>query len=201
MSAVDVSPREEFVGLASAAFGFLADRGFTLVEAAEDLLRYASEHRFVNVYFARDSYNVGVEVGRWIDVEGQVVEQLFPIVYLVAVRSGATELDRIRSATDRGQLERELERLAEVLRANLDPLLAGDDVFEQMNELSISLSQRYTEGIRASRLRARAEEAWSRKDLATVALSYAEIAKELPTVSLRPSELARLRYAEEHLNT
>jgi hypothetical protein len=200
MNATPVPRRRdfEFVALATALFAFLPDSGLALAEVDESRVRFASLGRFVNVYHGRDSYEVGVEVGRWIEVDDQAVEQLFPLVYLLAVQSGETELDRIRSATDRGQLERELGRLASLLKGNLAPLLTDEQIFDQMTELSASLSQRYTEGIRATRLRERAEEAWSRKDLATVMLSYAEIEQELPTVSLRASERARLKYTQEH---
>ena len=189
----------EFAALATDSFAFLPDSGLALVEVDESRVRFASAQRFLNVYHGRDSYEVGVEVGRWIEVDDQVVEQLFPLVYLLAVQSGETELDRIRSATDRGQLERELVRLASLLKGNVATLLAEDNqIFDRMAELNALLSQRYTEGIRATRLRERAEEAWSRKDFATVALSYAEMEQELPTAPLRASERARLKYAQEH---
>lgn len=199
MNATPVARRRdfEFAALAAASFAFLPDSGLALAEVDESRVRFASSGRFVNVYHGRDSYEVGVEVGRWIEVDDQVVEQLFPLVYLLAAQSGEAELDRIRSATDREQLERELGRLASLLKGNV-PLLAEDQIFDRMAELNASLSQRYTEGIRATRLRERAAEAWSRKDFATVVLSYAEIEQELRTAPLRASERARLKYAHEH---
>lgn len=200
MNATPVPRRRdfEFAALATDLFAFLPDSGLARVEADESRVRFASVQRFVNVYHARDSYEVGVEVGRWIKVDDQVVEQLFPLVYLHAVQTDETELDRIRSATDRGQLERELGRLASLLKVNLAPMVTEDQIFDRMAELNALLSQRYIEGIQATRLRERAEEAWSRKDFATVALSYAEMEQELPMAPLRASERARLKYAQEH---
>jgi hypothetical protein len=194
------SPRAAFPELAREAFGFLIEQGLPLASVNEDLLVFASERRFVHVFYARFSYNVGVEVGRWIDVDGTLIEQEFPIGYVLAAQSGATELERIRTAIDRAQLQKELYRLAGLLGDCLGPLLADDEIFVQMAELQRMLSRRYTEGIRASTLRVRAIEAWSRKDFARVASSYREIVQELPTSPLRPSEWARLRYAESHLD-
>jgi hypothetical protein len=197
-----VSPRAqfEFASLAKAEFSFLtADFGLQLVEEGETRVRYESQRRFVNVYHARGSYQVGVEVGRWIEVDGELREGLFPLVHLLAVEAGESQLDRIRTATDRDQLARELHRLASLLKARATPLLTnGDDLFDRMSELNSALSNTYLEGIRASRLRARADEAWRQKDFETVALAYTEIERELTTVSLHGSERARLEYAKKH---
>jgi hypothetical protein len=197
-----VSPRAqfEFVSLAKAEFSFLsADFGLQLVEQGETRVRYESQRRFVNVYHARGSYQVGVEVGRWIEVDGELREGLFPLVYLLAVEAGESQLDRIRTATDRDQLARELHRLASLLKPRAAPLLTnGDDLFDRMSELNSALSNTYLEGIRASRLRARADDAWKRRDLGTVLLAYTEIDRELATVTLRGSERARLEYARKH---
>lgn len=190
----------EFASLAKAEFSFLsADFGLQLVEEGETRVRYESRRRFVNVYHARGSYQVGVEVGRWVEVDGELREGLFPLVHLLAVDAGEGELDRIRTAIDRDQLARELHRLAALLKARAKPLLTnGDDLFDRMSELNSALSNTYLEGIRASRLRARADEAWRQKDLETMALAYSEIERDLTTVSLRGSERARLEYAKKH---
>jgi hypothetical protein len=79
------------------------------------------------------------------------------------------------------------------------PLLTnGDDLFDRMSELNSARSEAHLEGIRASGLRARADEAWKRRDLETVVLAYTEIDRELATVELRASERARLDYARKH---
>jgi hypothetical protein len=190
----------EFASLAKAAFSFLAtDFGLQLVEEGDTRVRYESQRRFVNVYHARASYQVGVEVGRWVELDGALREAMFPLVYLLAVQAGDSQLDRIRTATDRQQLAKELHRLASLLEAQASPVLSnGDDLFDQMNELSLTMSNSHLERVRASRLRTRADRAWQEKELEAVALAYSEIERELRTVSLRPSERARLRYAREH---
>lgn len=197
-----VSPRAqfEFASLAKAEFSFLAaDFGLRVVEESETRVRYESQRRFVNVYHARGSYQVGVEVGRWVEIDEEPREDLFPLVYLLAVEAGEHKLGRGRTATNRDQLVRELQRLASLLEARVMPLLAdGDDLFDRMSELSSALSSSYLEGIRASRLRARASEAWRQNDLEAVMLAYMEIERELTTVSLRGSERTRLEYAKKH---
>lgn len=83
----------------------------------------------------------------------------------------------------------------------MTPLLTdGDDLFEAMSELNTVLSESYLEGIRAARLRARADDAWRRRDLETVLLAYSEIERELVTVTLRASERGRLDYARKHVD-
>lgn len=49
-------------------------------------------------------------------------------------------------------------------------------------------------------MRARAEDAWHRKDFASVIAAYEEIDSELDTVELRESEVKRLNYARGHLH-
>lgn len=188
-----------FEALAREAFSFLKDDlSFQVVESGDTRVRYESPRRFVNVYYGRSSYEVGVEVGRWLDVDGQRTEQLFPLVHLLAVEADESQLDRIRTATTRDQLGRELQRLATLLEAHATLLTNGDDLFDRMSELNAALSDSYLEGIPASRLRARADDAWKRRDLDTVLLAYTEIDRELATVTLRESERARLEYARKH---
>lgn len=191
-----------FEALARDAFSFLQDDlGFEVIESGETRVRYESLQRFVNVYYGRSSYEVGVEVGRWLEIDGRRAEQLFPLVHLLAVEEGRSDLDRIRTATTGDQLARELARLASLLRDRATPLLTdGDDLFEAMSELNTVLSESYLEDIRAARLRARADDAWRRRDLETVLLAYSEIERELATVTLRASERGRLDYARKHVD-
>ena len=181
-------------------FGFLVvDFGLRLIEAGDTWVRYESDRRFVNVDHGRLSYEVGVEVGRWIEVHGVRKEDLFPISYVLAIGDRAKPLERIRTATTAAQVSRELHRLALLFREHVTPLLLdGDGLFDEMSADNAARSTAYLEDMRAAVLRARADEAWRRRDLVAVVLAYTEIERELTTVSLHASERARLDYSRKH---
>jgi hypothetical protein len=192
-----------FAAVASHEFGFLLGMGFRLVDLSDTLARYETDRRFVRVFHGRRSYELGVEVGRWVDIDGAAREQAFPLRDVVALTQDPHTIGfGGTSATSAVSVRRFLGRLAAWTREYALPLLDdGDGLFDQMSVRNAAQEDVAQGALRASRLRARADEAWSRRDLATVALAYAEIAAELPTFPLRTSELARLRYAEEHLET
>lgn len=181
-------------------FGFLvADYGLRLIEAGETRVRYQSDRRFVGVYHDRFSYEVDVEVGRWVEVRGVRKEDRFPISHVLALVRRPKSLERARMATTAEQASRELHRLALLFAEHVTPMLLGtDSVFDEMGAANAARFTAYMEDMRASDLRARADEAWRRRDLVAVVLAYAEFERELTTVSLRPSERARLAYARKH---
>lgn len=81
------------------------------------------------------------------------------------------------------------------------PLLSdGDQGFDRLSEINARGAESHREALRASRLRASAAEAWQRRDFGTVVNAYSEIEAELPTVELKPSVQARLRYALKALS-
>lgn len=75
-----------FASVVSEEFSFLLELGFRLVEASDTLARYESDGRLVRVFHGRGSYELGVEVGRWIEVDGVSREQAFPLRDIVALR-------------------------------------------------------------------------------------------------------------------
>ncbi len=100
------------------------------------------------------------------------------------------------SATTAESVRRFLGQLAGWAREFALPLLRnGDDLFDQLSRSNAARAHAERDELRASRLRARADEAWQRQDFATVANSYSEIESELPAASLKASEQGRLKYA------
>ena len=71
----------------------------------------------------------------------------------------------------------------------------GDELFDRLSEDNAARGQAEQDEQRARRLRKRADDAWRRKDFATVVTAYGEIDRELRTVQLRASERGRLSYA------
>lgn len=189
-----------FASIAQAEFSFLLELGFRLVEVSDTLARYGTERRVVRVFHGRGSYELGVEVGRWIDVDGVRREQAFSLRDVVALTNDLADVGfGGTSATSAASVRKFLGQLAGWTREFALPLLTdGDELFDRISELNSARSEAYLESIRASRLRAKADEAWRRRDLDTVLLAYSEIDRELATVALRGSERARLDYAQKH---
>jgi hypothetical protein len=189
-----------FLPCALKEFHFLtSDLGFHLIEQNDTRIRYESDRRFVNVYHGRGSYELGVEFGRWIQVEGETREEVFPLRNLLALDHDLRELGYGGlTATTRPLVENFVHRLAAWTKMFTTSILTdGDELFARARERNAVWSQSYLEGIRASRLRSQADVAWRRRDFDAVVNAYTEIDTELASVGLKPSERARLRYARK----
>lgn len=193
-----------FVAAVQGSFGFLeSDYRLRLVRAEPTFVRYEGERRFVNVFHGRASYELGVEIGRWVEVDDGFVEQRFALGYAVALGRDLEAVGfRAFTATDAGAVARFVPQLAEWTREFVGPVIVADDdaAFERMSAGSARDSQTYLQEGRASQLRKRAETAWHDKDFDRVVLAYREIVDELPLVQLQRSELGRLHYAEGKLD-
>lgn len=188
-----------FVDAVLERFAFLEPFGLLLSKFEPTFVRYESEERFVNVFHGRSSYEIGVEVGRWVDTKDGVAVETYPLAYLDAIReqdSGPTV--RGLTAVSREQVASfvaEVAGWAQVLLPNaLTP--SSDQVFAELQAEVVRESQLYLQRKRSEVLRERAGLAWREGDFHRVVLAYSEIIEELPLVSLRPSELKRLQYAE-----
>lgn len=192
-----------FAQVVRGAFEFLErDHGFRVAREESTLVRYEGGRRFVNVFWGRGSYELGVEVGRWVDLDGKIVEQRFGLDFVVALTSDPESIGfRSFSATDRAGIESFVPQLAGWTRDFVEPALAdGDGAFELMSARSAQESERFLQEGRASTLRARAAAAWGAHNFADVVLAYREMIDELPLVQLQRSEIGRLRYAEGKLS-
>ena len=190
----------DFVGVARSRFRFLVDLAFEEVCAEPTFLRFERADSFVEVFHGRASYELGVEFGRWVDVGGEVVEQKFHIGDVLPVVVPEATFTA-RSATSREQVARFMEELASSAKLVAERLeRAGLEAFDRFSEAVERQSDEYLDGVRAARLRARAEDGWHRKDFVSVIIAYEEIDSELDTVELRESEVKRLSYARKHLD-
>lgn len=196
------SAREQldFRAAARARFGFLLELRFKEVMAEPTYLRFERDDMFVEVFHGRASYELGVEFGRWVRVDEDVVEQKFHLVDVLPVLAPDVSFVA-RTATSREQVARFVEELASAAKLAADHLVPGSaDALDRISEAVASRSEEYLDGLRAVRLRAQAEDAWHRKDFASVVAAYEEVDSELETVELRESEAKRLNYARRQIN-
>ncbi len=186
-----------------ATFGFLVSKlGFRLVEAQTTLVRYESDHTFVNVFHGRSSYELGVEIGRWIEVDGELVEEKFALGDVIALDHDLSEVGyRPYATTDKEPLGRFVAQLADWTQRFGSRVLNGDPAaFDSLRVQNARRSQQMLEGWRAERLRSAADDAWRRKDWGRVIDAYSEINAELGSVELKRSERARLSYAQSRVS-
>jgi hypothetical protein len=206
MPTTSPGPDRSLLGFAEAverSFGFLAgEYGFRVVDVRSTFVRYETERAFVNVFHGRGSYELGVEIGRWIEVDGDLVEQKFPIVDVIALEHDLSAVGcRSFATTEKEPLGRFVAQLAEWTRCFAGRALEGDPaVFDAVSAQNTRRSIELQEGWTATRLRSIADDAWHRKDWGRVIDAYGEIVSELHTVELKPSEVGRLRYAQERLD-
>jgi hypothetical protein len=192
-----------FAAVASEEFRFLSQSGFRLVELSDTLARYETDHRFVRVFHGRGSYELGVEIGRWIEVNGELREQFFPLREVIDHQVDPGEVGYGGLAATDAQLVRKfVHQLGVWTRQFAMPLLTDGDqgAFSALSKANAQHAERHRDAVRASRLRAKADEAWRIRDLETVANFYSEIENELTSVELKRFERSRLRYALKALN-
>lgn len=192
-----------FVRRVLAEFSFLiTDFDCQLVEKSSSRIRYATDSRFIDISHGRNSYELHVEIGRWITVNDQVVEQKFPLPDVASrLPGGKPATDNGATATTPESVDKFVRSLAELTKNAVPIYLATDDTpLDILRQETERWSQEHLESVRAARLRNRADLAWRNRDFGIVVNSYSEIDQELHTVTLRQSEEARLRYALNHLN-
>jgi hypothetical protein len=143
-----------FAATVSEEFCFLRSLGFELVELSDTFARYESDRRCVRVFHGRSSYELGVEIGRWIDAGGISREQVFPLRDVIALRTdpglvgyGGT------TATSAKSVRRFVAQLSRWTREFAVPLLTnGDDAFEALSARNAAQGLAARDARRASQL-------------------------------------------------
>lgn len=191
-----------FASVATAIFDFLHSRfGMTVVEGGETRVVYSKGSLFVAIFWARRSYEVGVEIGQWDESVGSTRNHEIPLQFLVAEL--VPELSRTRPpwiASNPAGLAVALGALAEQAEAVLQVMLATPALIPGMYAKWLDRNKVGADAFGAASLRERAEIAWHEHDYLSTIREYSSILKNYPSVALKASEIARLKYATNHVD-
>jgi hypothetical protein len=190
-----------FAATVSEEFAFLHGLGFHLMELTDTLVRYETDRRLVRVFHGRGSYELGVEIGRWIEVDGVRSEQVFPLPDVIVRERDLADVGYGGTSATTVELVRKfVVRLAGWTRQFALPLLTdGDEIFAELSASNAAKGAAEREQQRASQLRVRANDAWRQRSFGTVIACYTEIDTKLPTVELSGVERGRLKYSRKAL--
>ncbi len=176
-----------FEELVKEAFAFLDDLGFSVIEESSTLVRYRKNSVEVDIYHGRQSYEIGAGItafgARY--AISEIIETLDP---------NTADQFRYPMATTRRGIVIGLELLSSLMERFGKGALKGDsDVFAKLERQRKRWSEKYELEVLAEQLRPKAQAAFRRKDYPTAADLYSRIQE-----CLSPSEIKKLRFAEEH---
>jgi len=169
------------------AFLFLEEMGFIEVEAAPTLVRYQKGDVEVDVYYGRQSYEVGAGV------------TAFGVRYAMSeiIRTAdpaAAKTYRHAVATTPDGIAEGLEELGSLMRRYGADALNGDrQFFSILAKQREQWSEDYALDVLADQLRPRAEEAFRRGDYVMAAELYARIKGRLTQAEVKKLAVAQSR--------
>jgi hypothetical protein len=185
----------DFVAIARRNFDFLCDSGFVVAVVGPHSVRYDGGDYSIKVFHDWLSGELCVGFGRSISIDGSDVEEDCQLGALVDEHFPGEGIP-VPMTRDPDLIDRFLVERAAWTRRLL-PILADDlaDTFDRLRRQRL----RQVDEADALEIRQRADDAWRRRDYASVALAYEQIKAELPSVELKPSEVKRLSYAHGQL--
>jgi hypothetical protein len=176
-------------------FGFLLDEGYEIEYEQPTRVRYSRGVEFIDVFHGRASYELGVEFGRKLTLDGEIVEQQFPLLSVLELKPTQEVTVRPLTATSAPNVNRFLGELASLSRYHALPILREvSDPFDKISERVRQAGEALRDSQLAARLRGRAEDAWKRQDYEDVVLALQQLEQE-GLSSLTQSEAGKLRYA------
>ncbi len=187
---------ERFPDLARRAFSFLESGGYSLTRVAASHVQYETESSIVSISWERRSGELNVSLGLQ-PAKGDRLD-LFSLTDLLKMLNvDAPEARMPFQVSDESKLGPFLDQLAKDLQTFAAPTLAGDRMFyRRLETFRGHRAHQLTLSMELSRIRARAEVAWQKRDFGALIALYGPVEAQLTD-----SERAKLQYARKHLPT
>lgn len=179
--------RFNFADAVTRPFGFLIDFGFVKVESSPTIVRYRRDDMEANVYWGRQSYEIGFEIYR------QGIR--YPISSFVRIADPeAGKQYRNFAATTENALAEGLMQLAELVKRYGDRALQGDPtLFLTLEKQQQSWVEEYALEVLEGQLRSQAEEAFRLGNYRKATELYERIKLHLSPAELKKLALAKAR--------
>jgi len=180
----------DFTGAVTRTFAFLTNLGFSQVEASPTIVRYRKDDVEADVYYGRQSYELGFEVGR----KGTK----YSMSELIrATDPGTAGQYRNATATTQGALREALARLEGLAKQYGQRALQGDPVFFlALENQRKAWVEEYALEVLEGQLRPKAEEAFRRGNYREAAELYERIQPRLTSADLKKLAFAKKRDRE-----
>jgi hypothetical protein len=158
--------------------------GFSAVREESTLIRFESPSIFVNVYHGRASHAVGLELGRIHQGDMYSLHEV-----LAAVSPADADQARFQ-ASDPGELERCLSKVASTIKEKCTALLTGDETaFAELHSIAAKIRQTATMQAQFGAILTTADKAWQNKDWSAALTLY-----ERAELGLSDTQRRRLEY-------
>jgi hypothetical protein len=179
-----VRPFPDIVGQ---RFSFLSDFGFAEVESLPTVVRYRKGSLDLNVYYGRQSLEVGFQVARG--------DEQYSISEIIRTNDAAAAGQyRNSTATTQPELVSAIERLAALVRRYGEPVLRDDPkFFADLRRRKQSWSETYAIDVLEEQLRPKAEAAFREGRYREAADLYDRIRARLTPSELKKLDMARRR--------
>ena len=183
----DERARLDFENIVRKQFSFLAEFGFSEVEAGPSLVRYCKGRLGLDVYHGRRSYEIGVELlrGRECFSVGLAVGVVDPDAY---------RKYRLPAATTKSALVVSVEKQACIVRRYAEPALRGNRrFFRQLRDLGEENARQLAIDSLVFQVRPKAAEAFRERRFADAVGLYERIGDHLTVAERAKLKAARRR--------
>lgn len=190
--ATDQQGRLGFLDAVRAAFNFLFRAGFREVRAESTFIRFESGRVFVQVFHGRQSYALGVELGR-LAVDSEIYSLPEAVAALCPERVAEA---RFQSSTVEGT-RKGLAAIGRLVLGCCARLIAGDDdAFALLHEKASVRRRELTLVAQYGAVRDRANRAWEERNFAEALRLYTEMEE-----ALTDSESRRIRHLQRKFSS
>jgi hypothetical protein len=179
--------RLNFANTVAQRFAFLTDFGFSEIESLPTIVRYGKGKLELNVYYGRQSFEVGFQIGH--------AGKQYSMSEIIRVTDpAAADQYRNAAATTPAELVSAVDRLAGLVSRYGERALRDDPAFfTELNRQLKSWSEAYALEVLAQQLRPKAEAAFREGRYGEAAELYGRIHAQLSPAELKKLDIARQR--------